>query len=107
MKLYRIEQNEKDGIFYTRNQEYKLADPGLTHIPMPYEPNIYKQIYSSSCSTIKDLLYWIPKIVQEILKSRGYKLVVYESNDYFEREHGEFCFNKTNYISRTELNWES
>ena len=104
MKVYRIEKDEENGIWYNKNCEFELADYGLNHLPMPKEENVYKGIYRSSCPTVDDLLYWIPKDVQERLKAKGYKLVEYETEDYFEREHKEICFNKTNYIYRKVLN---
>lgn len=39
-------------------------------------------------------------MVAKRLVAQGCVFAVYESEDYFEREHGEVCFNKTNYISR-------
>ena len=105
MIVYRIELNKDDGIWYDKNQNFKLADYGLNHIPMPKENEIYKTIYKSSCASIENLLYWIPKDIQDRLKQKGYKLVEYETKDYFEREHGEVCFNKTNYIYRIEKSW--
>lgn len=108
MKVYRYEiPNDADnGVFYNKHCDYELADAGLNHIPMPKEDNIYKGIYKSSCPSIADLLYWIPKDVQKRLKEKGYKLVEYETKDFFERPNNEICFNKTNYIYRRVLNNE-
>lgn len=101
MKLYRIEKNAEDGCWYNRNGEYSCEEPVLINHPMPREPHIYKNIYKSACSTLKDLFWWVKK---EIAIRNGYVLAVYETDDYFYREHGEICFNKLTAI-RTELSF--
>ena len=94
MKLYRIEKDAENGVWYDRNGNFCLADESLAFLPMPSEPSVYKGIYKSSCASVEELLYWLPEHVQERLKAMGYKLVEYESDDYFSRDHGEVCFNK-------------
>jgi len=105
MKVYRIEKDKENGVWYNKKSEFCVVDEGLMHLPMPAENEVYKGIYRSSCPTVEDLLYWIPKDVQQRLKQRGYKLVEYETHDYFERPHNEICFNKTNFEYRKEIGW--
>jgi len=100
MTLYRIELDEQNGLWYDKNAHFFCKDKDLIKLPMPEEKSIYKGVYKSACANLQDILYWIPLKAQKRLKKAGYKLVKYETNDYFYREHGEVCFNKTNYISR-------
>ena len=100
MKIYRFEQDENNGCWYDKNANFHCFDRDLIKHPMPQEDHIYKGVYSSGCHTLEELLWWIPPVVAKRLINQGCVFAVYESEDYFEREHGEVCFNKTNYISR-------
>lgn len=106
MKIYRFEQDEHNGCWYNKDAKFHCSDKDLIKHPMPSEPDVYKGIYSSGCHTLKELLWWIPPLVAKRLVALGCKFVIYESEDYFEREHGEVCFNKTNYLSRKEITVE-
>ena len=99
-KLFRFEKDQKNGCWYNENAQYHCTDTDLRNHPMPSEPQIYKGIYSSSCETLEELLWRIPKNVAKRLVEKGYVFAVYESDDYFSREHGEICFNKQTAISR-------
>ena len=103
MLIYRFEQDKDNGCWYNKDAKFHCSDPDLIKHPMPKEDHIYKGKYSSGCHTLEELLWWIPAEVAKRLVAKGCKFTLYESNDYFEREHGEVCFNKTNYISRTEI----
>lgn len=100
MKIYRFEKDKENGCWYDKNARFHCWDKDLIKHPMPSEPNIYKNTYSSGCHTLEELLWWIPKKVAKRLVSKGCVFAVYESEDYFEREHGEVCFNKKTYTSR-------
>ena len=102
-KLFRFEQDAENGCWYNKSSNYHCTDPDLKQHPMPEEPDVYKGIYSSACGTLEELLWWIPKAVAKRLVAQGCVFVVYESEDYFSREHGEICFNKTTVISRTVI----
>lgn len=104
MKIYRFEKDENNGCWYNSKSQFHCWDKDLIKHPMPSEPDIYKGVYSSGCHTLEELLWWIPKKVAKRLVALGCVFTEYESEDYFEREHGEVCFNKTNYISRRVIN---
>ena len=90
-KLFRLEIDAENGCWYNKNGEYHCSEPSLISHDMPSEPNVYKGIYKSACATLEDLFWWVDK---ELAKKNKYVLAEYESEDYFEREHGEICFNK-------------
>lgn len=101
--LFRFEQDEHNGCWYNNDSKYHCSDPDLKKHPMPSEPDIYKGIYSSACGTLEELLWWIPPEVAKRLVAQGCKFVKYTSDDYFERDHGEICFNKLTFIKREVL----
>ena len=73
---------------------------------MPYEPDVYKGIYKSACKNGADLTYWIPEEAAKEMEAQGYICTRYLSTDYFFRDHGEICFNKTNYLKREVVSLE-
>lgn len=107
--LYRFEHiDPTKGAWYNKNGNYCCTHPILKQLDMPYEPDVYKGIYKSACKDGKDLTYWIPEEAAKEMLAQGYICTKYLSTDYFFRDHGEVCFNKTNYlrkevVSLTEL----
>ena len=99
--LYRFEHTDpKKGAWYNVNGNYCCSNPILKKLDMPYEPDVYRGIYKSACRNLEDLSYWIPKDAAEEMVAEGYVFTKYLTADYFERDHGEVCFNKTNYIRK-------
>ena len=99
--VYRFEHTDpKRGAWYNKDGEFCCSHPVLKQLAMPSEPDVYKGIYRSGCVNGKDLTYWIPKEVAEEMLADGYITTKYLTDDYFEREHGEVCFNKTNYLKK-------
>ena len=103
--VYRFEHTDPTkGAWYNKNGVYCCSHPVLKQLDMPYEPDIYKGIYRSACENGKDLTYWIPKEAAIDMINNGYQAAKYLTNDYFLRDHGEICFNKTNYLKKEVVN---
>ena len=99
--VYRFEHTDPTkGIWYNVNGNFCCTHPVLKKLDMPYEPDVYQGIYKSSCKNAADMVYWVPREVAEDMLSQGYIATKYLTDDYFERDHGEICFNKTNYIKK-------
>ena len=108
MKVYRIEKNKNDGVWYDKNQKYICENDILKTFPMPKQDNVYLSIYKSAGRSLDILLSFIPKEVQVELKKKGYVLAEYDTDDYFVKYYNgveEICFNKTNYKERKVLKW--
>ena len=105
--LYRFEHTDpKKGAWYDLNGNYCCTNPLLKQIDMPYEPDIYKGVYRSACKSGKDLAYWIPLEAARQMQNEGYIFTRYLSDDYFERSHGEVCFNKKTYLKKEVVSIE-
>ena len=99
--VYRFEHTDPTkGAWYNANGNFCCTHPTLKKLAMPYEPDVYQGIYRSACKNATDMTYWIPREAAEDMLSQGYIATKYLTDDYFERAHGEICFNKTNYIKK-------
>ena len=99
--VYRFEHTDPTkGAWYNINGNFCCTHPTLKKLDMPYEPDVYQGIYRSSCKNAADMVYWVSRETAEDLLSQGYIATKYLTDDYFERAHGEICFNKTNYIKK-------
>ena len=99
--VYRFEHSDPTkGAWYNKNGNYCCTHPVLKQLDMPYEPDVYQGIYRSACKNSEDLSYWIPEKVAEEMLEQGYVASKYLTDDYFERNHGEICFNKNNYLKK-------
>ena len=104
IRLYRIENTDSSKwVWYNPEWKFDCTVKELECHPMPYEPDVYKWIYKSSVRTSKDLTYRVPKKVAQKLIKDWFIFCRYLSDDYFFREHGEICFNKTNYYKKEIL----
>ena len=94
--VYRFEHTDPTkGAWYNINGNFCCTHPTLKKLDMPYEPDVYQGIYRSACKNTSDMTYWIPREAAEDMLSQGYIATKYLTDDYFERPHGEICFNKT------------
>lgn len=99
--IYRFEHPDpKRGLWYNASAVFACSNKTLKQMDMPYEPDVYKGIYKSACDNPKDLTYWVSEETAKELIQDGFQCVKYLSDDYFMRDHGEICFNKTNYYKK-------
>lgn len=99
--VYRFEHTDPTkGAWYNINGNFCCTHPVLKKLDMPYEPDVYQGIYRSACKNGEDLKYWIPRDAAEDMLAQGYIATKYLTDDYFERAHGEICFNKNNYLKK-------
>lgn len=102
--VYRFEHTDPNkGAWYNRKGVFCCTHPVLKQLDMPYEPDVYRVIYRSACKNGEDLTYWIPREVGEDMLRQGYQLTKYFTRDYFMRDHGEVCFNYTNFIEKKNI----
>lgn len=104
LRLYRFDHEDSSKwIWYNSEWKYNCVTDELKSHPMPYEPEVYKWIYRSSVKNGKDMAFWVTREVAEKMLKNWFVFCRYLSDDYFYRDHGEICFNKTNYYKREVL----